>query len=213
MSNVVTIMTSERPVSYLEQTVKSIPEGFEVEYVVQGEVKLPKKGNVTKVHRPYASDENRHRDATYNYAMAMLSTEDGLVIEDDVIFCKNFEKIYEALKKQLPEGKYAIALYSCYNWQLDSGKMLVDYPVDDFYGTQALLYDKETAIGFGEYLLHHLDYIGGELWDMALKRYIKEIDPDVKLYATRLSLVQHIGNKSSIDTTGHQASNFIDDIL
>lgn len=211
MGRTVTIMTSKRPVMYLEQTVKTIPKSFDVEYVVQGDVKVPRPGMITKVHRLYAKDETRHRDAGFNYAMALLSTSSGFIIEDDIIFCKNFEMIYENMRKQLPEGKYAIALYACYNWGANQG-ILAKYPVDDFYGTQAMVYDKKTAENFGEYLLGNLETVQ-EPYDMALKRFIKEIDPEVKLYATTLSLVQHMGTVSTGLGNGHQTSNFVDDII
>jgi hypothetical protein len=78
-----------------------------------------------------------------------------------------------------------------------------------FYGTQAMLYDIETARGFGEYLAQN---IGREPYDLALKTYIKEVDPEVVLYASKLSLVQHIGDVSTGLGNGHKCFNFVDDV-
>jgi hypothetical protein len=73
-----------------------------------------------------------------------------------------------------------------------------------------MLYDIETARGFGEYLAQN---IGKEPYDLALKTYIKEVDPEVILYASKYSLVQHIGDISTGLGGGHKTGHFIDERL
>jgi SAM-dependent methyltransferase len=204
----VTILTCERTPSYLANTVSTIPKDYDIQYIIQGEVEVPRAGEIVHTEKPYASDSNRHRDASYNYAQALLYTKEGLVVEDDVMFSSLFDFYIDDIIEAIPTERYAVALYSCYDWSdkhLYNG-ILTDYPVHDFYGTQAVLFDIETAREFGNYLLQN---IGRELWDFALKRFILEINPQVRLYASKNSMIQHIGNTSSISTDGHQAFNFI----
>lgn len=207
----VTIVTCDRTPSYLTDTVNTIPADYDIQYICQGEIELPRPGEIIHTDRPYASDDNRHRDGKYNYAQSLLHTKDGLVIEDDVIFARNFDLYIQWAIKAVPSKRYAIALYSCYDWSESPmySRSLVDYPVEKYYGTQAMLYDLETAREFGNYLQENIE---GDLWDLALKTFITQVNPEVKLYATRGSIVQHIGNVSSISTNGHRAFNFVGDI-
>jgi GR25 family glycosyltransferase involved in LPS biosynthesis len=158
------------------------------------------------VDKKYKQDPTRHRDSQYNYSIALRQTVDGLIIEDDVKLSKDFNEHLEKVKSNIPTSRYAVALYSCYQWNKDLEK----YPIDMFYGTQAMLYDIETARGFGEYLAQN---IGKEPYDLALKTYIKKVDPEVILYATKYSLVQHIGDISTGLGGGHKTGHFIDETL
>lgn len=205
----VTILTCDRTPSYLTDTVKTIPEEYNIQYISQGEIVMPKNGEIIHVDKAYASDPSRHRDSQYNYSQALLNTKDGLIVEDDVEFSKNFNYYYENILKNLPSSRYAIALYACYDfWNKPLfNNFFAEYPVDSFYGTQAMLFDIHTAREFGSYLA---GTIGKEAYDLALKTFIKEINPQVKLYATQYSLVQHIGQVSTGLGNNHQTNNFID---
>lgn len=206
----ITILTCDRTPSYLTDTVKTIPEEYNIQYISQGEIDMPKNGEIIYVEKAYASDSSRHRDSQYNYSQALLNTKDGLIVEDDVQFCKDFNNHYENILQNLPSSRYAIALYACYdfwNRSLING-FFAEYPVNDFYATQAMLFDIHTAREFGSYLART---IGKEPHDLALKTFIKEINPQVKLYATSYSLVQHIGQISTGLGHSHQTKNFIDD--
>lgn len=205
----VTILTCDRTPSYLTDTVNTIPTNYKLQYISQGQIELPKEGEVILVDKPYSTDLTRHRDSQYNYSQALLNTKDGLIIEDDIIFCKDFDYHYSQILNNIPAPRYIIALYACYDFK---GMRLInnlynEYPVDDFYGTQAMLFDIHTAREFGEYLA---GTIGKEAYDLALKTFIKEINPQVRLYATKYSLVQHIGQVSTGLGCNHQTTNFID---
>jgi hypothetical protein len=206
----ITILTCDRTPSYLSETVATIPEDYHIQYVSQGQIVQPRAGDLVPVDKKYKQDPTRHRDSQYNYSVALRQTVDGLIIEDDVKLCRKFDQYLNKVKSDIPTPRYALALYSCYNWNHISNRLTIaEYPIDSFYGTQAMLYDIETARGFGEYLAQN---IGKEPYDLALKTYIKEVDPEVVLYASKLSLVQHIGDISTGLGNGHKAFNFVDNV-
>jgi hypothetical protein len=206
----ITILTCDRRPSYLSDTVATIPKDYHIQYVSQGQIVQPRAGDLVPVDKKYKQDETRHRDSQYNYSVALRQTVDGLIIEDDVQLSRKFDQYLDKVKSDIPTPKYALALYSCYQWtQIPNGLTIAEYPIDMFYGTQAMLYDIETAREFGEYLAQN---IGKEPYDLALKTYIKEIDPEVVLYASKLSLVQHIGDVSTGLGNNHKAFNFVDDV-
>jgi len=206
----ITILTCDRQPSYLADTVDTIPKDYAIQYISQGQIVQPRAGDLVPVDKKYKQDETRHRDSQYNYARALLNTKDGLIIEDDVKLSKNFNLELQERLAEIPTQRYAFALYSCYNWggYSDYDK-IAKYPVDMFYGTQAMLYDLQTAREFGAYLLEN---IGREPYDLALKTFIKTVNQEVILYASKMSLVQHIGDVSTGLGNGHQCFNFIDDV-
>jgi hypothetical protein len=207
----ITILTCDRQPSYLADTVATISEEYHIQYVSQGQIVQPRAGDLVPVDKKYKQDPTRHRDSQYNYSVALRQTVDGLIIEDDVKLCRNFGIELKQRLAEIPTKRYAFALYSCYNWEGYSDyNKIAKYPVDMFYGTQAMVFDIETARGFGTYLL---DNIGREPYDLALKTYIKEVDPEVVLYVSKMSLVQHIGDISTGLGSGHQCFNFIDKTL
>jgi hypothetical protein len=201
----VTILTCDRTPSYLTDTVNTIPTNYKIQYISQGKIEIPREGEILYTERPYATDPSRHRDSQYNYAQALLHTKDGFIVEDDVIFSKDFDYYYNQILSNIPAPRYVIALYSCYDFK--DNHLFGEYPIDAFYGTQAMLFDIHTAREFGEYLM---GTIGNEAYDLALKTFIKNINPQVKLYATAYSLVQHIGQVSTGLGHNHQTANFID---
>jgi hypothetical protein len=206
----ITILTCDRQPSYLADTVATIPEDYAIQYVAQGQIVQPRAGDLVPVDKKYKQDETRHRDSQYNYARALLTTKDGLIIEDDVKLSRYFDKALDEVIRNIPTPRYAVALYSCYNWTQDNfNEVIAKYPIDMFYGTQAMLYDIETAREFGAYLLEN---IGKEPYDLALKTFIKTVNPEVILYASKLSLVQHMGDVSTGLGNGHQCFNFLDDV-
>jgi len=205
----VTIVTCDRTPSYLADTVQSIPAEYNIQYIAQGQVEIPREGEVITTIRPYSEDSTRHRDAQYNYGIALANTVDGIIIEDDVIFSNNFDLYLKQVLAAVPTKRYAIALYSCYDWSkaFDFGGVLVNYPIDTFYAFQGMLYDIETAREFGQYILEN---IGKEPHDLALKTFIETVNTSVGLYATKYSLIQHIGDVSTGLGHRHQCVNFID---
>jgi len=207
----ITILTCDRQPSYLSDTVATIPVEYAIQYIAQGQIIQPRAGDLVPVDKKYKQDPTRHRDSQFNYANALLKTVDGLIIEDDVKLCKNFNLELEERLAEIPTERYAFALYSCYNWNFHfKYNEIAEYPINDFYGTQAMVFDLKTAREFGAYLLEN---IGKEPYDLALKTFIKIVNPEVVLYASKMSLAQHIGDISTGLGNGHQAFNFIDDLI
>lgn len=206
----ITILTCDRQPSYLADTVATIPEDYAIQYISQGQIVQPRAGDLVPVDKKYKQDETRHRDSQYNYARALLNTKSGLIIEDDVKLSRYFDTALIEIINDIPTERYAVALYSCYNWtQYSKYETIAEYPIDMFYATQAMLYDIQTAREFGAYLLEN---IGREPYDLALKTFIKTVNPEVILYASKMSLVQHIGDVSTGLGGQHQTFNFIDDL-
>jgi hypothetical protein len=205
----VTIVTCDRNPSYLHNTVESIPIEYNIQYITQGNVEIPRAGQIVRTTKPYIKQIKRSKDAQYNYAIALANTIDGLIIEDDVIFCKDFDFHLKQALAALPTERYALALYACYDWSetSDFGGVLVNYPIDDFYGTQGMIYDIETAREFAQYISEN---IGQEPYDHALRTFIKSANTSIGLYATKHSLIQHIGMISTGLGYGHQCNNYID---
>lgn len=211
MINTVSIMSCKRIPSFLEDTIASIPKNLNIEVFYQGDVNEIFIDNIDIKHVDYVHEPHMvHHNSQYNYASTLINSKDGFIVEDDVEFSVNFSIHMADLNNLLNDVKckYAVAIYSCYNWN-KRGVSLVDYPVEAFYGTQGMIYDLETARSFGNFLMGR---IGAEPYDFALKTYIQEVDPDVKLMATGSSLIQHKGDLSTGLGIFHKAPNFVDHI-
>jgi hypothetical protein len=235
-------MSCDRQPSYLSETLKTIPSDFRTELFFQTDkenVVFPDVDKVVVVGRPFKGDPTPHRDSQHNYSEILLNTTDGIIIEDDVQFSKKFSGHLEKIKRNIAKNEiknYAIALYSCYDWNelYGFGKinrrqpvvygfghvefnlqlaiqhespLVVEFPVDWFCRTQAMMYDLETARNFGSYLAQN---IGKEPYDLALITYIKTVSPSTRLLASTYSLVQHIGENSSGLGQYHRSENFLD---
>lgn len=192
----VTIMTCDREPSYIDSTVAGLKEQ-NISYCT---VHQP-----SQTPAPYPDIQH---NARLNYAMTILHSE-GLVIEDDVEVCKDFMSRVTQAIEDMPEPGI-LALYSAYSFPRRDGKVeIVDYPVDTFFGTQAMYFPEEHRVRFAEWVLSRL-HIEHEPYDFAVKSYCKEYG--VPLYGLSYSLVQHMG----VVTTGlghhHRAVNYIDNV-
>lgn len=209
MIDTISILSCDREPSYLIETINSIPSNFNVEVFYQGDIS---KFNIDNVKfftiKTIAEKSEVHKNSQFNYASSLLRTKCGLLIEDDVYLSNNFSNYLTYLNKSLinkDKFNYAIALYSCYDWGYEDLK-LVDYPVDSFYGTQAMLYDIQTARNFGHFLMGR---IGVEPYDLALKSFIHE-NSNTKLLASSRSIVQHAGQLTTGLGFFHQSQNFLE---
>lgn len=206
----ISVMSCKREPSYLAKTLSSIPSGFNVEVFYQGDISDLEIDNATIYQIRFIDNPTFvHNNSQFNYASILLRTKCGLIVEDDVFFSPGFADHLQTLIASLEAGPsgcqdYAIALYSCYNWgREDIG--VVKYPLDSFYGTQAMLYDLKTAREFGHFLMGRVGY---EPYDLALKSFVAQ-SPSTSLFASTRSLVQHIGESTSGLGFFHQSGNFI----
>jgi hypothetical protein len=209
----VNIMACEGRPPYLETTLQSLPSDSDVTVFYQYETTPLGRSDVRVVNNKKVSTLARE-NAAWHYAHILRhGTPHGqhlLILEDDVQCCRHFDQRVETIIQQLPTPSIT-ALYACYQWgQPGEPLRLASYPVQDFYGTQAMLFDRTIAPQAADFLEAQM-YERAQ-YDMQLKEVCRQ--HQVGLYASSYSLVQHIG----AETTGmsayhHQADNFIDDRL
>jgi hypothetical protein len=120
-----------------------------------------------------------------------------LVLEDDLDFSTDFlPKISQWLTKhaRLLDNNI-VTLYTPYveiNQCLREGRELWHYPVEGFYGTQALLGTSTIMHACGEFIKN----VENLPWDMAIKEWLKATNRGI--ISTVPCLVQHIGVISSV---------------
>ena len=211
MIDTISIMSCYREPSYLNSTIESIPSNFDIELFYQGNSNEVNIDNIKIYEIKHIADlELVYPNSQFNYASILLRSKCGLIVEDDVYFSQNFSKYLSILEELLitrgfdANSSYVIALYSCYDWGSENVD-LIEYPVESFYATQAMIYSKKTAKEFGHFLMGR---IGLEPYDLALKSFIHK-NPETKLMASTRSLVQHTGAQTSGLGFFHQTSNFI----
>lgn len=148
---------------------------------------------------------NVHDRHTLNYSRVLL--HQGLIFEDDLIFCRDWDawlaEGLEECRRLRPDGRFALALYSCYDW--DASRPVVEYPIEGFYGFQAMYFSPPVRTPFH---LHLLRNFGREPTDLLLKSFCRE--QGVSLLACSRSLVQHAGTRSTGLGNFHQTANFHD---
>ena len=157
----------------------------------------------------FMKSDIRHRHNT-NYAAAFLLGDiqkDALILEDDVVCCKNLQEQLKALYWLIAHRKvthYIIALYSCVKWPL-SAQNLNEYQVEKFFGLQAMLYSANLRQVFHD---AHLKYCDQEPADFITRIVAKE--QNLPILATTFSLFQHIGKQTTGLGAFHQTGNFLD---
>lgn len=146
-----------------------------------------------------------HSRHTLNYSRILL--HHGLIFEDDLLFCRDWDvwlaESLDECRRRRPDGRFVLALYSCYHWQENA--LVVDYPIDSFYGSQGVYYAPSVRT---PYHLHLLKNFGREPTDLLLKSFCRE--HEVSLFACARSLVQHVGFQSTGLGDFHRTANFRD---
>lgn len=145
-----------------------------------------------------------------NYAATFLlapENEDALILEDDVVPCQNLHKQLEAVNWLITQRKlekYIIALYSHAKWPL-SAQNLNEYPLERFFGLQAMLYSANIKELCNAY---HLKYCNEQPADFITRIIAKE--NSIPVFATTFSLFQHVGTVTTGLGNFHYAQNFLD---
>ncbi len=167
--------------------------------------RLPEGETVNFEHEKIIHRANR------NLAQAFMLgnlENDVLILEDDVVPCKNLVKQLKAiywLLRMVPNcDKYIIALYNTYDWGTGP-QGLFHYPVDQFYGLQACIFSSSIRKICSEYHYRMCDELPA---DFITKVIVKE--NNVKLLAVRFSLFQHMGAKTTGLGNYHMTANFLD---
>ena len=159
------------------------------------------------------------RRATWNYYRCLTQPAGGaggtLVIEDDVRFARGWLPRLAATVAALKEsaGDFALSLYCPWDFPRAAyleGRLYAEYPLERFYGTQAVYYTAKTRQGFAAYLKKHGVVANREPYDVLLWQYLSEAG--LPLFAAAPSLVQHRGTQSTGLGVWHDAPSFQEDV-
>ena len=161
---------------------------------------------------------------THSLAMAERNIPQNidavLILEDDLRFSlgwwKRLVKISEdvVLNNRL---NWVISLYAPFTTETkdayETGKLWIrrSLKLYSFFGTQAVLYPKLIAIGFGLYLFEHSVKTFKRPIDHLLSEYLS--NKDIPMFSTAPCLVQHIGRTSEgVSSTFHESRGFVEDV-
>lgn len=119
-----------------------------------------------------------------------------LYLEDDVVFRKNWdvtiEEIVTGLKQEYPE--FALSIYTPYNLSHHSVE-IVRFD-KGFYGTQGVFFTNGVTAAFAEKIMNEGILSYRHMADILLQEFC--VEKDIPLFVLKNSLVQHIGEESSI---------------
>ena len=182
---------------------------------------LAQHGRVRWVARTVEENErvasfHLHRRACHSYWRALGLAGAGaravLVCEDDVIFRDGWlAMLLQSLEEMRTRGleDFILAAYACYDLDqsaLRRGTYYSSYPARGFYGTPAMLYPEPEREAVRSLIWEHGVACPEEPYDLLIGRRAVERQ---HLYATRYSLVQHVGMKSTgLGAGGRQSRSF-----
>jgi hypothetical protein len=157
-----------------------------------------------------------HRRACHNFVRCLEScTEDSdgiLVCEDDVVFRDGFlgkllQSLHELTRRDLRE--FILAAYAAYDHEADRslrrGRYYSSYPAHTFYGTQCVFFPRSEALHVAEEVRRRSVKQAGKPYDLVIHDYAVRRQ---HLYATRFSLAQHVGRRTSGLGHFHQSPTF-----
>jgi hypothetical protein len=162
----------------------------------------------------------RHR-ATWNYYRClnepMGGTRGTLLIEDDIRFAQGWQARLLATLDALEDhagDQFALSLYCPSRLALEGyqrGELFVEYPLDQFYGTQAMYYTAQTRAGFKAFLKKHGLIHNAAPYDILLRHYVAQ--EGFPLFMTSPSLVQHMGKQSTGLGAWYESPSFVEDVV
>lgn len=147
---------------------------------------------------------NFYRCLTLNQG---LEISDRLYLEDDIVFKKDWDiqlnDIVTELKQISPE--FALSIYTPYNLSNHPGQVVrFDR---GFYGTQGVYFTNGILESFAKKVINEGVSTYRHMADILLQEYC--VENNIPLYVLKESLVQHIGEESSIhNNTFHKAISF-----
>ena len=221
-----TIVAVDRQPNYLEKTCETLEQQGIPYDISQGSLSVNNLFGINQskhrvVFAPETNEENyNEKDVRYraqtNYINA-LTMDNGcgspetfrMVLEDDVVVCKDFFKHINEYLKAIVTGigrdKIILSLYNPFHINTNE-QCLLQMDVNLFWGLQAMIYSHDVCKGFAEYIREH---ICSEPHDFLIRDYCKK--NNIAIYWVSLSLFQHIGETSTGLGTYHKTPNFVDD--
>ena len=137
-----------------------------------------------------------------------LSSDLGLLyLEDDILFKEGWDKTLQEVILQTKQhaSEFVLSIYSPYN--------LLNYETDivefkkGFYGTQGVFFTSGIIKDFAHKVMTEGVLSYRHMADLLLQEYC--VEKNIPLYVLKHSLVQHIGEESSIhDNTFHKSISF-----
>ena len=220
------VTTVCRPKIYIHELLSRLCAGTELRIVVgspeTGYLECRRSDLSIEVVRASPDDWDRFRDgplqqrASWNYWRTLMhGVVDPrrlglLVFEDDVVTAAGWRDRLEAAIDQI-ESKYGrdyvLSLYHTHLLTRDYAEAFYSiYPLQGFFGTQAIFYPEQVRIGFARYLKRNGVDSNRLPYDLLLKEFLAE--QKIRLFATAPCLVQHIGTISTGLGFVHQARQF-----
>ena len=164
------------------------------------------------LHKDFEKKDIRYR-VHCNYISALKikiypHEEYRIILEDDVIICKEFISQLEkhiAMFKEMGMG--VLSIYNPYAGNKGNDKLSY-FTENVFMGTQSILYPKEMLIPFSKYIEENIFRLP---YDLLLAEFC--VKNGYKIWHSPLSLVQHIGEITTGLGGFHKSNCFIDDVL
>lgn len=197
-----TIITCDRPETYIHKTLKSLHgQGVDTMVMVQSEAggitpDFSEFGCAQTVVHPVST--NARRNAATNFLRSL--TTDGMdgplvIAEDDVLFTRNVAAKLSECIKAVPVSRYILTLYS--------PSKLEDKPVEHIKprssaGAQAVYIPESVASDLTDHFIEklHSEFAIDYTTDIAIHSFCEEWN--VPLFCCNPNLVQHIGKKSTL---------------
>lgn len=128
-----------------------------------------------------------------------------LFLEDDIDVCADFfDSVGAWLDDHARDLRRVYALGANYPWVEEAtaaGCTAANYPIEQFYGTQAFALRSEDALSLSEYLVEHCydREEDGTAYDLLMADWARQTWPEIGHFlASCPSFVDHIGRTSSI---------------
>lgn len=204
--------------SFKENTSKSYDTSFIVgnlDNVYLTELKLEPNFNITPMSEKewdMIKDKGKCDKFNMNFYRCLTSNENEkvagrLYLEDDIVFKKDWDlqlnETITSLKEVSPE--FALSIYTPYNLSNHPGE-IVKFD-KGFYGTQGVYFTNGILESFANKIMNEGILTYRHMADILLQEFC--IENNIPLYVMKESLVQHIGEESSIhNNTFHKATSF-----
>ncbi len=204
--------------SFKENTSKSYDTSFIVgnlDNAYLTELKLEPNFNITLMSEKewdMIKDKGKCDKFNMNFYRCLTSNENKkiagrLYLEDDIIFKKDWDlqlnETIASLKEVSPE--FALSIYTPYNLSNHPGE-IVKFD-KGFYGTQGVYFTSGILESFANKIMNEGILTYRHMADILLQEFC--IENNIPLYVMKESLVQHIGEESSIhNNTFHKATSF-----
>lgn len=155
--------------------------------------------------------------ATWNYYRCLTQCAAGrrgtLILEDDVRFARGWRGRLETTLAVLEDRygtDFVLTLYAPLSFGQQEQRLYADYPLRDFYGTQAVYYTAKIRKGFAKCLKTKGLVANANSYDGILRDYL--LQEGLPLFVTTPTLVQHMGKRSTGLGHWHDSPDFVEDV-